>query len=146
MRSSRILILALALPLAGCTNDGPLLFEKPPPAGPIVSFSADVQPVFTLNCASLFCHGSFHSQDLWLEPGHAFEPTFGLVGVPSEQAPAVLRVHPGDSAASYLIHKLQGTQRQVGGSGTPMPQGSPLLDPQTIDTIKRWIDDGAQDN
>ena len=48
-----------------------------------------------------------------------------------------------DSANSYIVHKLEGA---AGISGSRMPLGGPFLDQATIDQVKQWIDDGAQDN
>jgi len=62
-----------------------------------------------------------------------------LVGVPSLQEPSFDRVEPGDPDASYLIHKLEGTQT----IGDRMPQGGPFLDQATIDEIRAWIAAGA---
>ena len=64
-----------------------------------------------------------------------------LVGVASEQQPAILRVAAGDADASYLIDKLEGTAPPP--TNTQMPLlGQPLNQP-TIDAIRQWIDDGA---
>jgi hypothetical protein len=62
-----------------------------------------------------------------------------LVGVASTEAPAVMRVAPGDPDSSYLIHKLEGTATV----GDRMPFGGPPLDQSTIDAIRQWITDGA---
>jgi hypothetical protein len=53
-------------------------------------------------------------------------------------------VIPGDPENSYLIHKLEG---RAGIVGARMPFNSPayLTDGQ-IKVIKRWIEDGAQNN
>lgn len=52
-------------------------------------------------------------------------------------------VTPGDSSQSYLMYKLDGTHLGVGGSGDSMPPGLPLLDQDTRDSIRGWIDEGA---
>lgn len=110
------------------------------PAEPQVSFAREIQPIFTANCS---CHmGRFPSENLNLEPGNAFA---NLVGVRSRQSP-LNRVEPGDPAKSYLIHKLRGTQRSVGGSGARMPFGGRELPAATIQLIERWITQGAQNN
>lgn len=62
-----------------------------------------------------------------------------LVGVASSQEPALLRVDPGDPAASYLIRKLEGTA----GTGGQMPLGGAPLAPADIAMIRQWITDGA---
>ena len=64
-----------------------------------------------------------------------------LVGVQSLQV-AFNRVEPGDPDNSYLIDKLEGTQ----AVGSQMPQGGPFLDQETIDMIRQWISDGAENN
>lgn len=63
-----------------------------------------------------------------------------LVGVASLEDGTLERVTPGDADASYLIHKLEGTQ-SVGGR---MPLGGTPLEQATIDTIRQWITDGAR--
>lgn len=107
-----------------------------------VSFAGDVQPVFTANC-TVGCHGGvMPQQDMSLEAGEAYANT---VDVPSNESP-LDRIEPGDPEASYLVHKLQGTHRTVGGSGDPMPLGASRLPPVVIDAIRRWIALGAVDN
>jgi hypothetical protein len=66
--------------------------------------------------------------------------------VSSHQAPALLRIEPGRSDRSYLVNKLEGTQGAVGGFGLQMPRFAPPLDAETIQVIREWIDQGAQDN
>jgi hypothetical protein len=62
------------------------------------------------------------------------------------------RIEPGDSANSFIIHKLEGTQSIfnamcTGGGGNPcgfqMPLGGPYLAQHIIDSLKAWIDAGA---
>ena len=47
---------------------------------------------------------------------------------------------------SYMIHKLRGTQLDVGGSGTQMPQGASPLDISLINIIRAWTRAGAPNN
>lgn len=63
-----------------------------------------------------------------------------LVNVMSLEIPALQRVTPSNANNSYLIQKLEGTQ----SSGARMPFGGPYLDTATINTIRQWIDFGAQ--
>ena len=72
----------------------------------------------------------------------ATESYAALVNTPSIQVSTLNRVTPNDTANSYLIQKLEGTQA-VGGR---MPQGGSFLDQPTMDMIKDWINDGAQNN
>jgi hypothetical protein len=64
-----------------------------------------------------------------------------LVGVASVQVPAMQRAMPGDAEGSYLIRKLEGAQGIV---GVQMPRNGPPLDQPTINAIRQWIDNGAQ--
>ncbi len=54
-------------------------------------------------------------------------------------------VEPGDADDSYLMHKLNGTHLDVGGSGSQMPLGS-SLGIADIATIRDWINGGAEDS
>ncbi len=62
-----------------------------------------------------------------------------MVGVASEQVPALLRVKPGDPANSYLIQKLEGTHSY----GSQMPWGAPPLAASVVGVIRIWIQLGA---
>ncbi|MEE2829357.1 MAG: hypothetical protein VX498_09225 [Myxococcota bacterium] len=68
-----------------------------------------------------------------------------LVGVSSNQS-SLARIEPGSAEASYLQHKLDGTQGTVGGSGQQMPRNSPALPESLRDMVRAWIDAGALDN
>jgi hypothetical protein len=106
------------------------------PAG--VSFAKEIQPIFSARCS---CHVSGFSAGLSLAAGDAFA---SLVDVPSSQSDLDL-IEPGEPAKSYLLHKIQGTQRSAGGSGVRMPQGGTLPAAQ-IEKIRQWIEQGAQEN
>jgi methionine-rich copper-binding protein CopC len=73
-----------------------------------------------------------------LDAAHSYA---ALVGTPSVEQPAVLRVEAGDPDSSYIIRKLEGDPSI---SGDRMPFGGPYLSQATIDTIKQWIQAGAQ--
>ena len=98
--------------------------------------------VFTPTCAG--CHSGPTSGTLpsGMDLSSANASYDALVNVVSLQVGSLNRVTPNDTANSYLIQKLEGTQA-VGGR---MPQGGPFLDQATIDTIKDWINDGAPNN
>jgi mono/diheme cytochrome c family protein len=90
-------------------------------------FAAAVQPIFSANCALSGCHaGSSPAQGMNLSQGQAYA---NIVNV-----------------SSYLVHKIQGTQSNVGGSGGQMPLGRNPLSQAQIDTIRQWIADGAPNN
>ena len=67
-----------------------------------------------------------------------------LVGVPSVQKPGAVRVIPGDADNSYLVQKLEGHPGIV-GQRMPRTAGPFLTEGQML-IIRRWIDQGAQNN
>ena len=77
-----------------------------------------------------------------LHPGAAYR---SLVGVPAQTA-KLQRVRPGSPDESYLVHKLQGTHLDVGGSGLRMPMDGAPLTPEQIEIIRAWISAGAPQN
>jgi len=90
-----------------------------------VDFVRDVQPIFREHCIS--CHGSeMQMNGLRLDRrGDAMRgSTQTLIG-------------PGNADGSKLYHRVAST-----ALGPQMPPGHPLT-PQQIDTIKAWIDEGA---
>ncbi len=122
------------------TTDAPT--TDAPTTGPgVVSYTADVQPLWDARCV-IGCHepggGGFLTSGLDLSPAVSYAQ---LVGVMSVGAPALSRVAASDSMGSYLWHKLNNTQVDVGGSGSQMPVGG--LPPGDLATIKSWIDGGA---
>lgn len=126
-----LLLLGLGALLAGCS--------QPEIVG--VSFSAQVQPIFTEHCVS--CHSAEGAQGgLILAASSAYED---IVGVPSDQSELLL-VKASDPQGSYLIHKLEGTQAVVGGYGAQMPAYEDPLPTEDIDLISQWIAQGAKDN
>ncbi len=62
-----------------------------------------------------------------------------LVNTPSLQEPGKMRVMINDSSASYLIDKLEGTHTK----GSQMPFRGVPLDTIVVDSIRQWIDSGA---
>ncbi len=95
--------------------------------------------LFNGQCAVSGCHDSgAKSANLDLSAGNAHG---NLVNVPAVLSGSGLkRVEPGNSAQSFLIKVLDGSDP------TQMPIGRPALDAATIDKIKAWIDAGAMDN
>ncbi|WP_291985149.1 hypothetical protein [Luteitalea sp.] len=67
-----------------------------------------------------------------------------LVGVASVQKPGAIRVIPGDADGSYLVHKLDG-RADIVGQRMPRNAGPFLTEGQML-IIRRWIDQGAQNN
>src|SRR6266403_2001883 len=87
-----------------------------------VDFARDVQPILRQNCVG--CHG----------------PTQQISGLRLDRKSAVLTrrgVVPGSSENSFLYHRILGS-----AYGIQMPPTGPLHSEQ-INTIKAWIDQGA---
>ena len=106
--------------------------------GAPLSHAADIQPIWDAKCTNAGCHqpgGSFEALDL---SGDAYD---NIVGVTAIQAPELQRIEAGNSAGSYLINKLLGTQEDVGGSGSGMPPTP--LEPDDILIIAQWANEGA---
>jgi hypothetical protein len=133
----------LGAALASCAGGGAGLDASGRPVapggsggGPLTADFASIQAhVLTPICT--VCHaGAGAPQGLRLDATNSYAL---LVGVPSNEVPAVLRVKPGDPGNSYLVQKLEGHA----AVGARMPFGGPYLDDATIAVIRQWITDGA---
>jgi hypothetical protein len=103
-----------------------------------ISHAVSIQPIWDASCVS--CHVAGGAGAV-LDLTNGF-PT--LVGVDSVQAPALKLVLAGNSADSYLVHKLRNTHIDAGGSGGVMPLGAAALPEATIVLIEDWINMGAR--
>lgn len=103
-------------------------------------YVAEIAPVLAANCATCHLTGQ-EAGNVVLVPAKAIE---SLVGVPSVQAPGLMRVVPGDPDASYLVMKLEGSHIASGGTGSQMPFGAPPLPRTSIAKIRQWITEGAK--
>lgn len=109
---------------------------------PTVSFSAQVQPIFTAKCATVGCHGgSRPEQGLHLGAGQAYGE---IVNVGSTQCAASKLVLPGAPSTSYLMWKIQGSGPCF--LGQRMPSSRPPLSAADIATISNWVAEGAPSN
>jgi mono/diheme cytochrome c family protein len=112
--------------------------DGPAPDVPDQVVFAEIASIFSTHCVT-GCHspGGEHPElDLSTSPRN------NLVLVASSES-ALFLVSAGDHEASYLWHKLSGTQGMVGGNGARMPAGARPLDQEDIDRIAAWIDAGA---
>jgi methionine-rich copper-binding protein CopC len=130
--------------LAGCAGNGAGLDATGQPisssGGGTTPLTADFQSiqdhVFTPICSP--CHsGASAPEGLMLDAGHSYNL---LVGIASNEVPALSRVKAGDPDNSYIVRKLQGGPGIV---GSQMPLNQPPLPQATIDVIRTWISNGA---
>jgi len=138
--------LALALSLAtGCAGRGPSAATAG--GGPGnggnggVDFESQIQPIFNRGCA---CHLSpSPPAGVVLLAGASYD---SLVNVPSTQNPSFRRVEPGEPDRSYLVIKIDDSVPDVSSLrvGERMPFGLPPLSAGDIETIRRWIEEGAR--
>ncbi|MGH9749335.1 MAG: hypothetical protein ACRD6R_05375 [Candidatus Polarisedimenticolia bacterium] len=153
-RLAAILMAALACLLgAGCANTVDDPFRIIPPEMVPISFGKDIAPIFdTRGCTAAGCHGDSPSPlpscaDFSSRPGFDLRQGRAVIAdVPSAEVPGLDRVEPGDPDASYLVHKLQGTQASAGGCLSQMPLGQPPLPEIEIELLRGWIAQGALDN
>jgi len=138
-----VILLAIVLTMAACSSGSKTTATatSSDTSSSVVSFSKDIQPLFNNSC--VICHQVAGQAGLTLEPNLSYTR---LVGVPSTESTAELRVKPGSPDQSYIIAKLQGTQIQAGGSGVQMPYGAAPLSQAQISLVQQWIAEGAPDN
>ena len=138
----RVAIGLFLLASVACAGDGTGLDGND--GGDEVTLSRDVQPIFTGNCAFSGCHaGSDPAQGMSLSAGRAFS---SVVNVAARELPSMNRVTPNQPDNSYLVHKVQGTHLDAGGSGSRMPLNRSPLSQSDIDLVRAWIQAGAQPN
>ncbi len=138
----RVAIGLFLLTGVACAGDGTGLDGDD--GGDEITLSGDVQPIFTGNCTFSGCHaGSSPAQGMSLVDGQAFS---NVVNVAARELPSMNRVTPNQPDNSYLVHKVQDTHVDVGGSGSQMPLNRSPLSQSDIDLIRAWIQAGAQSN
>lgn len=144
VRSRLPLLTACILAGVACAGDGTGL-EDGNNGGSGISFAEDIQPIFTNSCAFAGgCHaGGSPALGMNLSAGQAYQ---NIVSVPADQLSSMNRIEPGEPDNSYLIHKIQGTQSSVGGTGQRMPLTGCCLSQTQIDLIRAWVNAGAENN
>jgi hypothetical protein len=129
---------------AGCAGNGEGLDQNGNPismgggtGGPVTADFQSIQDnVFTPICSK--CHiGAGAPEGLQLDAAHSYNL---LVGVPSAEQPALLRVKPGDPDNSYMVQKIEGLNT-ITGNRMPLNE-NPLL-PAVINAIRQWVTNGA---
>ncbi len=128
-------LLALFLMVCGCAaEEGPVFTDIEIEE---ISFSTDIQPIFTANCIT--CHNESHYTGLNLQEGFSYNL---LVNTSSTNYSPNLRIAPFDLENSVLWHKIN----DDGVFGGIMPQiGGPLSNFE-LEKIAAWIELGALDN
>jgi len=140
MKAAFVMFSAIAF--AACSgssnNSNP---ASPSGSDTTVSFASQVQPIFTANCALSGCHaGSAPQQGQNLSAGEAYA---NIVGVPSHEVSKYFRVDPLYPDSSYLYLKITGSPLI---SGVRMPYNKQALAQSDIQTIEKWIAQGAKNN
>jgi hypothetical protein len=134
-----LLVVLLAATASAC--DEKLSDVAGPTPGLEPSFSSLQREILTPTCTP--CHtnvGRVPAGGLNLLSDVAYG---NLVNVASSQKSGAIRVIPGDPDGSYLVQKLEGAPGIV---GLRMPRvGAPLTAGQIL-IVRRWIQQGAQNN
>ena len=134
-----IFLIITAILFISCSEENSTQPGPTPPSNVPLSKLSDIQQkVFTQTCALSNCHGSANNQaNLLLTGGNAFA---NLVNVQSLLFPQFKRVVPDSSSKSLIIKILRGEVNPR------MPLNRNPLDPAVIDSIAKWIDNGALNN
>ncbi|HEV2292981.1 MAG TPA: PSD1 and planctomycete cytochrome C domain-containing protein [Tepidisphaeraceae bacterium] len=106
-----------------------------PTTQPLVDFARDVQPILSDNC--YFCHGpdaGHRKADLRLD---ILDPKEG----PTAKRDGYAILVPGSPAESEMILRLINEDE---AEKMPPPKSNRKLTPKQIDTIKLWVEQGAQ--
>ena len=118
--------IALGFLLTACDNDK--FVDELPVVKDNVSFALDIQPILSGQCAG--CHNPANvNPDL--RKGFAYSSL-------TEDEEGII---PGDSEGSELMEMLEWNS----ADGNNMPPATPIS-PLQIGLIKKWIDEGAQNN
>lgn len=137
IKSFSVLLSLISIILISCSDEEATAPTTNNPDAPLAKFSELQVKVFN-SCLGAQCHSSSANQgNLTLESGASFN---NLVGVQSALFPQFKRVEPGNSANSLLIKILKGEVNPR------MPLNGSPLSAAIIDSIARWIDQGALNN
>ena len=128
----RTIVVVMVLAVACCDGGEPR-------EATLTAVRADI---FDPRCSASVCHGNNGARGLDLQN----EPFEGLVGVASIADPDILRVSPGDPDNSLLFQVVQAPVPDVAlGELRQMPIGA-QLDAADLDQLRRWIEEGAENN
>lgn len=130
-------LLLFSIVFWSCSNDSPTEPDhgNDGNTAPLSKLSDIQVKVFNQSCALAGCHGFTNTKaGLLLTDGNSFS---NLVNVQSVLFPSFKRVDPNDSATSLLIKILKGEV------SPRMPFNRTPLSASVIDSIAKWIDNGA---
>ena len=136
-RIQLVSLLAVLVAACGCAGDGSDLVDDVMNGGETATLAYIQVNIFSPICARCHFPGGIGPMPLDSEAA-SFQ---SLVNVPSIELQQLLRVEPGNPDDSYLVWKIEGRQ---GILGARMPLGLPPLAPDEIDSIIRWIENGAR--
>jgi hemoglobin len=125
----------LILVLAGMHDD---IVEDPEndgctPTPASVTWTGDVEAILDAN-GCMGCHGSSGGLTI------TYADIVGVV----DSGTGLAQIEPGNPDASYLWHKINGTQASVsGGSGVTMPKNMPAMSASDLAIVETWILEGA---
>ncbi len=108
------------------------------------AFDAEIRPIFgqedTLAGSCIYCHyqGTPNEPDLT----NPFGPK-GLINVEARYRADMVRVLPGSPDDSLMIWKVS-IERADSEYGAPMPYSYNALTASQVDTVRRWILEGAR--
>jgi hypothetical protein len=109
-------------------------------ASPAVSFSSEIQPIFTNRCVNAGCHpgggGPFS-----LQTGQSYAALVGVTATTGGCAGTLQRVRQSFADSSALVRRLEGTT-----CGPQMPFGLTPIPQSEINLIRTWINQGANNN
>jgi hypothetical protein len=149
MRKASALAIIATMAVLGASCDEKLSDVTGPTPNLAVTFSSIQQEIFNSTDSAgrsmcIACHtnvGRTPASNLNLTSGNAHAQ---IVNRASTGKPGAILVIPGDPDNSYLVQKIEGAPGIV---GQRMPRtGGPYLTPGQIMVIRRWIQEGAQNN
>jgi hypothetical protein len=130
------IIILFSIILVSCSEDTPL--QPAPLVNKLSTLSAIQTKIFDAGCNTSGCHaGANPASGLDLTAGNSYNQ---LVDVNSVLVPSRKRVDENNSTESVLVQILRGSV------APQMPLGGAPLSNATIDSVAKWIDEGAQNN
>jgi hypothetical protein len=140
-----VLAVCVAVTAGACADfEAPKAVMPPDVLVATPSFANDIQPIFTLRCATSSCHSvTTHQVGMTLAAGHSYD---NIVNRQSVFRPSWKRIVPFKPDSSFLIKVLLPDSATQHPEITRMPLGRPPLTSNQIQTIINWVAQGAPRN